>query len=84
MINFIKGIKTALTVGETLVKLKKDLQNKIKPLETYAFEPNQNNVDIAKNKENITKIKDDIIFIKNEIKKMKPNKKTKDNKWYDE
>ena len=84
MISIIKGLSTVFTVGKKLVELKKeidkgkkDLQNKIKPLETYAFEPNQNNVDIAK-------IKEDIIFIKNEFKRMKPNKKTKDKKWYDD
>ena len=53
------------------------IQNEIIPIKKYVEEPNQNNIDI-------TKIKEDIIFIKNEFKRMKPNKKTKDKKWYDE
>ena len=60
-------------VGKQLSPIK----NEIIPIKKYVEEPNQNNVDIAK-------IKDDIIFIKNELKKTKPNKKTKDKKWYDD
>ena len=60
-------------VGKQLSPIK----NEIIPIKKYVEEPNQNNVDIAK-------MKEDIIFIKNEFKRMKPNKKTKDKKWYDE
>ncbi len=60
-------------VGKQLSPIK----NEIIPIKKYVEEPNQNNVDIAK-------IKEDIIFIKNELKKTKPNKKTKDKKWYDD
>ena len=60
-------------VGKQLSPIK----NEIIPIKKYVEEPNQNNVYIAK-------IKEDIIFIKNELKKTKPNKKTKDKKWYDD
>ena len=32
----------------------------------------------------VSKLSDDIIFIKNALKQLKPNKKTKDKKWYNE
>jgi hypothetical protein len=50
----------------------------MQPLKTYVNEPNQNNIDIAK-------MKDDIILLKNKVKQhdTKANRK-RDKKWYDE
>jgi len=85
MINIITALRTIGTIGKTISDVKKeikkaknDMKNKIEPLEIYANEPNQNNIDIAK-------MKDDIIFMKNKIKQFdsKANKK-RDKKWYDE
>ena len=85
MINIITALRTIGTIGKTISdvrkeikKAKNDMKNKIEPLEIYANEPNQNNIDIAK-------MKDDIIFIKNKLKQSdsKANRK-RDNKWYDE
>ena len=85
MINPFAVIKTVVTIGKTLAdakkeikKTKNDIKNKIEPLEIYANEPNQNNIDIAK-------MKDDIILLKNKVKQFdsKANRK-RDKKWYDE
>lgn len=53
-------------VGKQLSPIK----NEIIPIKKYVEEPNQNNVDIAK-------IKEDIIFIKNELKKRNLTRKPK-------
>ena len=78
MINPFAVIKTVVTIGKTLADAKKEIKNRIEPLEIYANEPNQNNIDIAK-------MKDDIILLKNKVKQFdsKANKK-RDKKWYDE
>jgi len=85
MINIITALKTIGTIGKTISDVKKeikkaknDIKNKIEPLEIYANEPNQNNIDIAK-------MKDDIILLKNKVKQFdsKANRK-RDKKWYDE
>jgi len=76
IINSILARLLPLVLKEVGKKLS-PIKNEIIPIKKYVEEPNQNNVDIAK-------IKEDIIFIKNEFKRMKPNKKTKDKKWYDE
>ena len=78
MINIITALRTIGTIGKTISDAKKEIKNRIEPLEIYANEPNQNNIDIAK-------MKDDIIFMKNKIKQFdsKANKK-RDKKWYDE
>ena len=60
------------------------VKNDIVPLKKYVEEPNENNIKIAKLEERDKKHSDDIIFLKNQIKQLKPNKKTKDQKWYDE
>ena len=98
MINIFGAIKTAVTIGKTKADVKKEikktkevLRTEIKPLQTYVNEPNENNVEIGKLAVQVLKAKDEIIFLKNElkkqnttIKKLKPNKKTADKKWYDE
>ena len=85
MINIITALRTIGTIGITISDVKKeikkaknDMKNKIEPLEIYTNEPNQNNIDIAK-------MKDDIILLKNKVKQFdsKANKK-RDKKWYDE
>ena len=85
MINIITALRTIGTIGKTISDVKKeikkaknDIKNKIEPLEIYANEPNQNNIDI-------NKMKDDIILLKNKVKQFdsKANKK-RDKKWYDE
>ena len=85
MINIITALRTIGTIGKTISDVKKeikkaknDMKNKIEPLEIYANGPNQNNIDIAK-------MKDDIILLKNKVKQFdsKANKK-RDKKWYDE
>ena len=91
MINIFGAIKTVATIGKTIADVKKEikktknaLKNDIQPLQTYVNEPNENNIEIGK-------LKDEIIFLKNElkkqnttIKKLKPNKKKANKKWYDE
>ena len=85
MINPFAILKTVVTIGKTISdvkreikKAKKDIKNDMQPLKTYVNEPNQNNIDIAK-------MKDDIIFLKNKAKQhdTKANRK-RDKKWYDE
>ena len=76
IINSILSRLLPLVLKEVGKKLS-PIQNEIIPIKKYVEEPNQNNIDIAK-------MKEDIIFIKNEFKRMKPNKKTKDKKWYDD
>ena len=85
MINIITALKTIGTIGKTISdvkkeikKTKKSIKNDMQPLEKYVNEPNQNNIDIAK-------MKDDIILLKNKVKQFdsKANKK-RDKKWYDE
>ena len=87
MINIITALKTIGTITKTISDVKKeikkaknDIKNDIVPLKKYVNEPNQNNVDIAK-------IKDDIIFLKNAMKQVKgksKNKKTDDKQWFDD
>ena len=76
IINSILARLLPLVLKEVGKKLS-PIQNEIIPIKKYVEEPNQNNIDIAK-------MKEDIVFIKNEFKRMKPNKKTKDKKWYDD
>ena len=85
MINIITALRTIGTIGKTISDVKKeikkaknDIKNDIQPLKTYVNEPNQNNIDI-------NKMKDDIILLKNKVKQFdsKANKK-RDKKWYDE
>ena len=85
MINIITALKTIGTISKTISDVKKeikkaknDIKNDMQPLEKYVNEPNQNNVDIAK-------MKEDIIFLKNKVKQTdsKANRK-RDKKWYDE
>ena len=85
MINIITALKTIGTIGKTISdvkkeikKTKKSIKNDMQPLEKYVNEPNQNNIDIAK-------MKDDIILLKNKVKQFdsKENRK-RDKKWYDE
>lgn len=72
-----------LVLKEVTKKISK-VKNDIVPLKKYVEEPNENNIKIAKLEERDKKHSDDIIFLKNQIKQLKPNKKTKDQKWYDE
>ena len=72
-----------LVLKEVTKKISK-VKNDIVPLKKYVEEPNENNIKIAKLEERDKKHSDDIIFLKNQIKQLKPNKKTKDKKWYDE
>ena len=72
-----------LVLKDVTKKISK-VKNDIVPLKKYVEEPNENNIKIAKLEERDKKHSDDIIFLKNQIKQLKPNKKTKDQKWYDE
>jgi len=72
-----------LVLKEVTKKISK-VKNDIVPLKKYVEEPNENNIKIAKLEERDKKHSDDIIFLKNQIKQLKPNKKTKDQKWYNE
>lgn len=65
-----------LVLKEVTKKISK-VKNDIVPLKKYVEEPNENNIDIAK-------MKEDIIFIKRDIKRLTSNKKTDDKKWYDD
>ena len=84
MLNIFKVIKTAATIGKTIADVKQEIKNTKKafkndmlPVKKYVEEPNQNNIDIAK-------MKEDIIFLKNQVKQSKAKKKTDDKKWYDD
>ena len=84
MLNIFTAIKTVATIGKTIAEVKKEIKNTKKalkndmiPIKKYVEEPNENNVDIGK-------MKDDIIFLKNQMKQLKSKKKTDDKKWYDE
>ena len=85
MINIITALRTVGTITKTISEVKKEIKktknaikNDMQPLEKYVNEPNQNNIDIAK-------IKEDIILLKNMVKQFdsKANRK-RDKKWYDE
>ena len=83
IINSILSKVLPLVIKEVTKKISK-VKNDIVPLKKYVEEPNENNIKIAKLEERDKKHSDDIIFLKNQIKQLKPNKKTKDQKWYDE
>ena len=83
IINSILSKVLPLVLKEVTKKISK-VKNDIVPLKKYVEEPNENNIKIAKLEERDKKHSDDIIFLKNQIKQLKPNKKTKDQKWYDE
>ena len=83
IINSILSKVLPLVIKDVTKKISK-VKNDIVPLKKYVEEPNENNIKIAKLEERDKKHSDDIIFLKNQIKQLKPNKKTKDQKWYDE
>ena len=67
MLNIFTAIKTVATIGKTIADVKKEIKNTKKalkndmiPIKKYVEEPNENNVDIGK-------MKDDIIFLKNQM-----------------
>ena len=62
MINIITALKTIGTISKTISDVKKEIKNTknaikndMQPLEKYVNEPNQNNVDIAKMKDDIAR-----------------------------
>ena len=66
-----------LVLKEVTKKLS-GVKNDLAPLKKYVEEPNENNIAIAK-------MKDEIKLLKNSMKKCnKKSDKTKDRKWYDD
>ena len=77
MINIILSKLLPLVLKEVTKKLS-GVKNDLAPLKKYVEEPNENNIAIAK-------MKDDFIFMKNKIKQLdSKSNRTKDRKWYDD
>ena len=87
MMGLIKTIGTIAKIGTKLAEVKKEIdtsKQRTQELEKYAYEPNENNVEIEKLKDKQSKQDKAILSMQKEIKKLKGNKKTDDKKWYDE